>query len=422
MTRLTQLLFLICILHPAISSSETITLKDCLSLAATANHTLKVAAYDEKIAHDGIVLSKSGYYPRIDIQGGYTAQLEPQSIEFGGRSIATQGADFAFFTLSLYQTLYDFGRTSARAERARTAKESIAFSYTAAEQEIFLQVVTSYYSLLLAQQLLSAANEEVSQMEDHRRVANLLYEQGVVTKNDLLQAEVRLSSSRQQSLAASNRLDNSWLNLNYLTGRDFLSRAELVAPLMSELDATMKNAPDLFNKRAEILAQQKAVETSAQEVKETRENYYPEFFAKLGLDYVQNRQVKEQAIMAATVGLKVNLYDGEATTSRYRQAIKNRSKQEERLRLLSNNVQLEYQTAVNDAKSARERTIVLEKAIEQSEENLRINRDRYQAQVGTATDVIDAQMLLTQAKTERFRAVADYQVALARVKRALGEL
>ena len=51
-----------------------------------------------------------------------------------------------------------------------------------------------------------------------------------------------------------------------------------------------------------------------------------------------------------------------------------------------------------------------------------INKDRYQEQVGTATEVIDAQTLLTQIRTENYQAIFDYQVALIRVKRARGEL
>jgi len=71
---------------------------------------------------------------------------------------------------------------------------------------------------------------------------------------------------------------------------------------------------------------------------------------------------------------------------------------------------------------AKERISVTVTSIKQGEENLRINRDRYQEQVGTATDVIDAQTLLSQIRTEHFQAIFDYEVALARVKRAKGEL
>ena len=183
-----------------------------------------------------------------------------------------------------------------------------------------------------------------------------------------------------------------------------------------------KPAEEAVSGRAEIRARKKLLEAGELEVKETRTGYYPELFAKAGVDYVQNDKVKEQAIYSAPVGLKINLFDGFATTSRFRQAVKNRSRDEERLHQMESDLALEYRTAVNDTRVAGQRIGVTEESIKQGEENLRINKDRYQEQVGTATDVIDAQTLLTQIRTEYYQALFDYQVARARVKRALGTL
>jgi outer membrane protein TolC len=98
------------------------------------------------------------------------------------------------------------------------------------------------------------------------------------------------------------------------------------------------------------------------------------------------------------------------------------SQSRESLRQLEAQVRLEYDTALNDARVSAERIATVKKSIQQGDENLRINKDRYMEQVGTATNVVDAQTLLTQTKTEYYRALFDYQVAVARVKKALGEL
>jgi outer membrane protein len=260
------------------------------------------------------------------------------------------------------------------------------------------------------------------QMADHLRVAQNLFEQGAVTRNDLLQAEVRLASSKQRRLEVANRLDNAWLGFNNLIGEPPEYRQMLIEETKIDLAELNKPAAEAISGRAEIQAQRKLLEGSELEVKETRSGYYPELFARAGLDYVQNDKVREQAIMAATVGFKINLFDGYATTARLRQAVNNRSRTAERLRQLESDLALEYRTAVNDAKVAAERIAVMEASIRQGEENLRINKDRYQEQVGTATNVIDAQTLLTQIRTEHYQAIFDYEVALARVKRARGEL
>ncbi len=406
----------------SVARAELLTLRECLARASAGNYVLRVAAHDEKIAAENVEIARGGFLPRVDLQGGYTAQLEPQAIDFTGGSFATQDADYPFLSLSIYQTLYDFGRTDSRYQRARAAREATSFAYAGQEKEVFLQVVKAYFGILQEEKLQRAAEEEVTQMADHLRVAQNFYEQGVVTRNDLLQAEVRLATSRQRALEEANRLNNGWLNLNYLTGNPPDSRWEMEESAEVPPAVPPADLDKAFAGRPEVKSLKKVIEGSEQEVRESRSNYYPEVFAQLGMDYVKNGQVREQTIYAGTVGLKINLFDGLATTSRLRQAVESRSRNEEALRQLQADIRLEYQTASNDARVAQERIKVAQDSIRQGEENLRINKDRYQAQVGTATDVIDAQTLLTQTKTEYYRALFDYQVAVARVKKALGEL
>lgn len=414
---------LLALLLPATAGAETLPLADCLRQASTANRGLLVAAHDQRIARENTVQARSGFLPRVDFQGGYTVQAAPQAVVIQGREAQTQDASFAFLSLSATQTIYDFGRTDARHRRASLLQEATTRDYDAQEKEVFLQVVEAYYGILEAGKVLGAADEEIIQRTDHLRVAKNLYEQGVVTRNDLLQAEVRLADSRQKRLAAVNRQENRWLTLNYLIGRPLAHRAELdaktSAPPLPPIEGAEEKA---FANRPEIAALSRAAEAGETEVTEARTGFFPELFAKAGIDYVENSKVREQAIYSATVGLRVNLFDGLATTSRRRQAVEGMMKQRDNLRLAQEQIRLELRTALNDARVAAERIATVEQAIRQGEENLRINRDRYQEQVGTATDVIDAQTLLTQIRTDYYRATFDYQVAAARVRKAMGEL
>src|SRR6266571_4412231 len=64
------------------AGAETITLRDSLRKVADHNHELKVAAYNEQIVEETIQTARSGYLPRIDSQGGYTAQKDAQAVVF----------------------------------------------------------------------------------------------------------------------------------------------------------------------------------------------------------------------------------------------------------------------------------------------------------------------------------------------------
>jgi outer membrane protein len=403
------------------AGAEQLNLKDCLARAAATNKGLKASTYDIGIAQDQIGIARSGLLPKVDIQAGYVAQQAAQAVQFGPNSLETQDADFPFLSFTVYDTLYDFGKTRAREGVARMQRDAAKYNYSGSEQDLFLQVVRAYYGILEAQKFVKAAEDEVTQMSSHQDTAQALFDQGVVTRNDLLQAEVRVAASRQKLYSAQNGVENGWLQLNYLTGAPAGFRGELQEESDTLALADAEANPDL-SKRGEIAALKSVVAAGEFSIKEAKTNYYPELFAKLDLEYVENSKVREQAIMSATLGIKVNLYDGLATTSRLRQAVQARSRDEERLRDLEERVKLELATAQNDLKVAGARIKVAEKAITQGVENLRITKDRYQEKVGTATEVVDAQTLLTQTRTDYYQSIFDLQVAAARVKRATGQL
>ncbi|HZV80597.1 MAG TPA: TolC family protein [Geobacteraceae bacterium] len=404
------------------AGAEQLSLRDCLDQARQNNPSLKVATYDKAVAAADVNIAGSARLPRIDLQAGYTSQLEPQAVKIGPNSVQTQQADYAFAGVSIYQTLYDFGRTGSRREQASLLAKAVSSGYGNLDQEVALQVIRGFYAILQEEKLVQVAKDEVAQREQHLQVAKNLYDEGVTTRNDLLQAEVKLSGSRQKLLAARNTLNNSWLLLNYLTGNPGTYRATLEEDQFGNDSTAEDSTSPLPEGRHDIQAQRSIIRAGEASLNEIRSGFYPEIYLKAGIDYLQNDKVVEQSIIGATVGLKVNLYDGMATTARQRQAVDQLQRERERLRGLESAALLELQTARNDMAVARQRIEVTKDAIRQGEENLRINRDRYQAQVGTATDVVDAQTLLSQVKSDYYQALFDHQVARARVLRAAGEL
>ncbi|GFO66928.1 protein CyaE [Geomonas limicola] len=401
------------------AAAENLTLGECLKSAARNNQALKTASLESRVAAQNERIAASGYLPRVDASGGYTAQLDAQGMSVGGFSAPTQQADYGFFSLSVEQSLYDFGRTASRLEQARAVSEATRQGYRSQEQEVFLQVVQAFYGILENEKFLAAADEEVHQMEGHLKDATSKYSQGVVTRNDVLQAEVKLANSKQRRLDIARRLENGWLLLNHLTGRQDSGRGTLEDQPPAQ---AVPAAKDELAVRPDVLAARLELTAASAAVNEQASGLRPEFYLHVGADYTQNRYLKEPVIMAATVGVRFNLFDGFATSARLRQAVESRSRGEERLRQVEQEAQLEYQTAHNDLKVALERIGTCEKAVGQAEENLRLNRGRYEEQMGTSTDVIDAQTLLTQARSDFFQASFDARVAQARVQKALGVL
>lgn len=417
---------LYCVIFLAVTTnawSAMLTLKECLQKARDNNPVLKSSSWDSRIAQENVRQASALYLPRVDAQAGYTMQLEPQAVIIGGRTAETQEPDFASAGLSASYTIYDFGRRDARTHQAGATLDAVTQLFEARRSDVALQVIEAYFGILETGKLIQAAGDEVAQVEEHRRVAQVLFEEGVVTRNDVLQAEVRLASARQKLLAIRNRHENIWLQLNFLTGNQAGFRADLDdSAAVAGIGQTTQGGNPNLSQRHDIQALRHNLEAGEYEVQESRSNFFPEVYTRLALDYVQNDKVREQSIMSAVIGIRVNLFDGFASSAARKKALKNRSKIQDTLRLAEQQACLEADTAANDEAVAKERIIVAETAIRQSEENLRINRERYRERVGTATEVLDAQTLVTQAKTDYYRAFYDHQTATARLIKSLGQL
>ena len=422
-SRLSNLLLPVLLCFACSAGAETLTLKECLERADRHNPGLRAAVWDTRIAEQNVRQASSSYYPRVDAQLGYTIQDDAQAVKINGITAETQEPDYLFGGVAASYTLYDFGRRNARRQQARLQADAVESSFQVQRKDLSLQVIEAYFGILQADRLITAAQEEVAQVEQHRRVAQALFEEGVVTRNDVLQAEVRLAAARQNLLSNNNRLQNTWLQINYLTGNPPTHRADLDdSASVTVVDEQPEEDGGFAERRHELQALRQELAAAEAGVQETRSAFFPELFTRFAVDYLENDKVREQTIMSATVGVRVNLFDGFTSSAARSRAMQVRSRIHDRLRQTKTRMQLEIDMANNDAIVARERIDVAATAIRQGEENLRINRERYQERIGTATDVLDAQTLLTQIRTDHYRALFDYQVASARLQRALGKL
>jgi outer membrane protein len=87
---------------------------------------------------------------------------------------------------------------------------------------------------------------------------------------------------------------------------------------------------------------------------------------------------------------------------------------------LNDQIALEIKNAYLILQESESQIAVSKKVIEQAEENFRISEARYKERVARSTEVLDAQTLLTKAKSEYANALADYNIAHARLQRAVG--
>jgi outer membrane protein TolC len=119
--------------------------------------------------------------------------------------------------------------------------------------------------------------------------------------------------------------------------------------------------------------------------------------------------------------MTLNLFSGGSTKAELLKVDYQRTQLQEQRARLADEIRLEVERNILDLRNAVERIRVTKDAAGQAEENLRINRVRYEEGVGTATEVLDAVTLLTVAETNYYRSLYDLRRAESAVLYSIGK-
>ena len=393
------------------AAEPPLTLGKGLKLVTEKGRLVRIAAQDEEIAKDNALMARAGLFPRVNASLSQTLLAhQPQAI-FGTTTVPVSQQNFLAYSINVQQTLYDFKRTASLYAAGRTLVDTQKLDTRKIRNLAAIDFALAYYDLREAEQLAAVTAMEVQQLQSHLKDAKNLYTEGVITKNDLLQAEVRLSDAGQRLIGAKNL---RMINASRINNA-------LMQPLTAAVTATDVDKLDLaypetdlekvweisLKERPEIRIAEETLKVLDLEEQAKKAEFYPELFVRGAYDYTENRYQVYEGNWAVLFGVGVKLFSGGRTKAEVARIEHQRSKLREEKEKLVDDIKLEVQRNILDTATARQKIAVLKDTLQQAEENLRINRTRYQEGVGTATEVLDAVTLLTVAETNYYRAVYD---------------
>jgi outer membrane protein len=379
----------------------------------------------------------TGFLPQFSTSYSYLRYNRDPYLNFPGFPPFVQAGTITVGTKDNYnwiveaqQPLYAGGKILANYEASRIGADIARLDEAVSVQDLVLDVKTAYFNILKAGRILTVAKQSLDQLQAHRDTAQNFYDQGLIPRNDLLYAEVELANGRQFLLRAENGLELARSKFNTLLRRPIHAPVEIEdilndRPYERAIDACIATALD---NRPEIRSFALRLEQAKSQVKVARGDYYPNVsltgnYAKFGdTPGLAGSAFKDQESWYVMAVANWNFWEWGKTKHRV-EAVRSRENQAaDLLANIRDQVTLAVKNAFLLLHEAEKQIQVTTKAIGQAEENFRINTERYREQVGTATDVIDAQTLLTKAKSDRHNALGDFSISRARLERAMGVL
>lgn len=411
-------------------NKNSFTLSDAIGFALRHNPALLQAEKDVEIEKYGVQEAKAGKMPKINFLGGVTRYRYDSPITpISGSPLS--GAAFPKFD----NTIYDVGLAMAiplyrggRLDRAVTIEElrkSVAEDmFRMSRQELVYNLTIVFDKIFQLEKLLESSEASIRQLEAHKKNVELFLKAGTVPRVELLKTETELAHAKQHAVILQNSIESVYELLKIFMGLD--DREDRITVLHEEPSSrncllpeeSMKRA---FSQRPDYRASLKRLKIAEERIKFSEGKRLPsvhisgEYMDRSGEDFA----FKENWNFALRVS--VPIFDGGVIRAEINRRKGEFEKVREEQRTLRHEIVREINNAYLHIENAQKRTAVAIIAIESAKENLRIENLKYETGSGTSTDVIDAQTLLLRAETDYWQAVYDNNIALASLKKAVGE-
>jgi len=412
------------LLGPGASRSHAISLGEGLAQVARSGREIAVSAAEADVLRSGPILASSAWKPTVDAYARETLlAFQPQTV-VNNQSFPVADTDSFALGLKIRQLLFDFGKTDATVRAATLDVETRELETALARNRSALQFILTYLKLLRAEKLLALQEEEVTRFEAHRNDTRSLLEEGSITENDLLQAEVRLADAVQRRLQVENFRALAAAQTNSLLQRPLalpVSAQEFAGPAAGGVESSLDEAmAAAVRDRIEFQGNRKRSASTEARRAAVRAEYYPKVFVAGGYEFAQNQYTVHEGNWMFQAGVEFNIFSGGVTAEKLRQKERELALLERLGEQLLDAVRLEVQEGVLSLQTARSRVSATERAVEQAKENLRLQQLRYNEGVGTATEVLDAVSLATTAEQNHLNARYDVTEARARLGYAVG--
>lgn len=386
-------------------TAETLTLEQCIGLALEQNPLLQSSHQFYQASLARIHQAKAFSQPRLD----FDSDLQPRLFDF-------KGSDESYFGLS--QNLDFPGKRSLRGRVATQESLEIQTDTELLKSDIIFQVKQAFYSLLLAQQILKYAEQDLELSRDYLQKAEIKHEAGDVAKVEVLRARVETAKAENSVRAAVNEVRLGKARLNFLLARKKYDPLEIAGEFQK--DSLRLSLEELKQKALSFRPEIKRLGFSLEKenLRKTlgQLSYLPDF--SLGLS--RHRLSGVATSWDFTLSFPIPLFFWQPQKGEIAEAQANLEALRREREHLINAISLEVEEAYANALMARYQIELFEKEIlAQAEEAYNMFLFSFQEGEIGGLELVEARRTLIEARKSYADTLHNFSVALAALEKSV---
>lgn len=411
------LLFAFFALEQISAQNKLYSLEEIKSLALENNKKLQKAQKELEAAQAALASAKAGGKPTVDASVTGVYLTDPLTILFPELQVGS--------VLSASQVLYAGGRVQNAKKITQSAVNLQTAQKSLTEDEVLFNTESAYWQTISVKEKLALATEYVRLLEALRVQLKNAFDAGLTYKNDLLKVEVQLNEAELNLTKAEDGLTMSKLNLAQITGLDNLDfdikiETSIEEALLSEADkSAIENRPEveMLTKAVEIQElQTKLLQGDRRPTVALSANGVAAFGKQINFEDGSN----DMQFFVGLVSLNIPILDWGGRKQKVKEQQFKTEAQKLELEETKELLTLEAKSAWLQLNQSVKRIQLTQKSLQQAEENLRLNQDRFDVGTVLGEDVLEAQVLWQQAYSNVIDAKSEFKINEARYKKATG--
>jgi len=431
------ILDLLLLLNSVLPQDKTIlTLEECLQLGLENSRRLKSAAFDRDAANAKAKETIADMLPSLAISGKYArlSEVPPFSIEMGlpapfPQEITISETILNYYSLKLtvQQPIFAGFRLKHLSASAEFDAAAAKWNYQSAENDLMMDIQSAFWQLYKMRQYHQVFTQNVDMLKAHLSDAQNFYQQGMITKDELLKVQSSLAAAKLLLLKSEHSIDlaelllKNKIGLNLNTPLDIqaepaLPNDNLPSPETAK-NMALENRPELKSMAQKLNSAQALTAAS-------NSAYYPHIFLT-GNYYCEN---PHQRYMPAEdkfhdswdigIGVSYNLWNWGKTSQQKQQSMAWYKKALQSQQDLRHAIILEVTQAWLELDQAQEQIVAAQQSLDAASESCRISGERFKQGLALNSELLDAESDLLKARIDHLTLLADYQIALAAFRRA----
>ena len=427
--------------YPALAEAP-LTLDESIEIALKNSIVINIAKEGAKSATAQKREAITAFLPKFNTSYSYTRFNEDPFVRIPSFSLFngylhTPTFDMPAGTANNYnwgievkQPLFAGGGILANYQAYKIGEDVAHVEEMAKYQDVVQEVKIAYFNVLRAQRIQNTARQAVEMLSAHRDIAENYFKVGMIPQNDLLHAEVELANGKQGLVRAQNAVELAKSNFNTVLKRKIFAPVEVVDILSySPLDKSFEECLNIAQQsRPELKISSLRAAQAGKLVRVAQSDYLPTLgmvgnYTRFGDNpSVTGSDFKDPESWYLMAVASWNFWEWGKTKFRVDASKARENQAIETSKELNDKVTLEIKNAYLVLQETESQIVVWQKVIEQAQENFRISEERYKERIATSTEVLDAQTLLTKAKSEYANALGDYNINYAKLQRAIGAI